>query len=238
MIQFRASMPNNKFTSIFMTQSQKLSNMNEFFNEIMKSGSMLGSSEVLDFFEIVTRDRIVARGGSRSRDASVHASKAEYFNWSCPRAEYSRVSSASSKSRQTDSRMKACYFHGRRSHETTYDNDGCRYIQCTPVAIAPFLCSRIWCDDDGALVLLNLFIVVVRVYYLYYCNNEFFPKKYHERTLNNNFSSINVKRRPCVSFVAIFEREILRERVEIFIMSKEAYKEAKKHGLRINPTMN
>ena len=55
------SMPNNKFTSMFMTQSQKLSNMNEFFNEIMKSGSMfVGLSEVLDFFEIVTRDRIVA----------------------------------------------------------------------------------------------------------------------------------------------------------------------------------
>ena len=55
------SMPNNKFTSMFLTQSQKLNNMNEFFNDIMKSGSMfVGLSDVLDFFEIVTRDRIVA----------------------------------------------------------------------------------------------------------------------------------------------------------------------------------
>ena len=54
------SMP-NKFASMFLTQSQKLSNMNEFFNEIMKNGSMfVGLPEVLDFFEIVTRDRIVA----------------------------------------------------------------------------------------------------------------------------------------------------------------------------------
>ena len=102
------SMPNNKFTSMFMTQSQKLSNMNEFFNEIMKSGSMfVGLSEVLDFFEIVTRDRIVAHVvglrpisgricGLRLRNYQAQ-SQFQGFELGS-RAEYSRVSSAASKS--------------------------------------------------------------------------------------------------------------------------------------------